>query len=70
MGIAVELLKAAVGHVQAQAGRIVEGYPVETSESMPAPFIYTGTASAFREAGFREVARRSPKRPIFRYVIK
>jgi GNAT superfamily N-acetyltransferase len=69
-GIAIELLKAAVGHVRSQGGRIVEGYPVETSETMPAPFIYTGTASAFEQAGFQEVARRSPARPIFRYFIE
>jgi GNAT superfamily N-acetyltransferase len=69
-GITVELLKAAVEHVRLQGGRIVEGYPVETQGNMPAPFIYTGTASAYQQAGFQEVARRSPTRPIFRYVIE
>lgn len=68
-GITVELLKAAVGHVQSQGGKIVEGYPVDASSDMPAPFAYTGTASAFRQAGFQEVARRTPTRPIFRYII-
>jgi len=69
-GITVELLKAAVDHVKARGGRIVEGYPVETNGPMPAPFIYTGTASAFQQAGFQEVTRRSPTRPIFRYFIE
>ena len=69
-GIAVELLKAAVKHVKSQGGRIVEGYPVETENDMPAPFVYTGAASAFKQAGFKEVARNSPTRPIFRYVIR
>lgn len=69
-GITVELLKAAVGHVQSKGGRIVEGYPVDVNKDMPAPFIYTGTASAFQQAGFREVARHTPTRPIFRYIIK
>ena len=69
-GITVELLKAAVEHVQKEGGRIVEGYPVETQTDMPAPFVYTGTASAFLQAGFREVARRSPTRPIFRFFIE
>jgi GNAT superfamily N-acetyltransferase len=69
-GITVELLKAAVEHVRKQGGRIVEGYPVETEEDMPAPFIYTGAASAFQRAGFKEVARRSPTRPIFRFIIE
>ena len=70
MGITVELLKAAVDHVRNQGGTIVEGYPVEARKAMPAPFVYTGTASAFRQAGFQEVARRSPTRPIFRYYIQ
>jgi GNAT superfamily N-acetyltransferase len=65
-GLTVELLKAAVEHVRRQGGKIVEGYPVETKKDMPAPFIYTGTAAAFREAGFVEVARRSETRPIMR----
>jgi GNAT superfamily N-acetyltransferase len=67
-GVTVELLKAAVAYVRSKGGKIVEGYPVEAHENLPAPFIYTGTASAFREAGFVEVARRSATRPIFRCV--
>jgi GNAT superfamily N-acetyltransferase len=69
-GITVSLLKAAVEHVKNQGGRIVEGYPVDTQKDMPAPFIYTGTASAFQQAGFKEVARNTPTRPIFRFVIQ
>lgn len=69
-GITVELLRAAVEHVRGQGGKIVEGYPVETKKDMPAPFIYTGTASAFQQAGFQEVARHTPTRPIFRFVIE
>lgn len=69
-GIAVELIKAAVQHVSHQGGRIVEGYPVEVQKDSPAPFIFTGTASAFRQANFKEVARNTPTRPIFRFVIK
>ena len=68
-GITVELLKAAVEHVRSHGGKIVEGYPVDAQKDMPAPFIYTGTASAFEQAGFKEVARNSPTRPIFRFVI-
>lgn len=68
-GLTVELLHAAVDYVRAQGGEIVEGYPTETKKNMPAPFIYTGTASAFQKAGFVEVARRSETRPIMRYFI-
>ncbi|MEW6402892.1 MAG: GNAT family N-acetyltransferase [Chloroflexota bacterium] len=69
-GVTVELLKAAVEHVKKQGGKIVEGYPTDTSQDMPAPFIFTGTAAAFKRVGFKEVARNAPTRPIFRYYIK
>ncbi len=65
-GITVELLKAAVEYVKKQGGKIVEGYPVDAQESSRC-LCFTGTASAFRKAGFVEVARNSPTRPIFRY---
>ena len=68
-GITVELLKAATNYVKSQGGKIVEGYPVDTIKEEPAPFIFTGTAVAFAQAGFKEVARNSPRRPIFRYLI-
>jgi len=69
-GVTVSLLKAAIDHVKKQGGRIVDGYPVEPKKGkMPAAFAYTGLASAFRKAGFKEVARNSEIRPIFRFVI-
>jgi GNAT superfamily N-acetyltransferase len=69
-GVSVELLKASIDHVRKYRGKMLEGYPVEPRAArMPAAFVYTGLASAFREAGFVEVARRSETRPIFRYVI-
>jgi GNAT superfamily N-acetyltransferase len=69
-GITVELLKAAIEHVKEQGGKIVEGYPIDAQTKLPATSIYTGTASAFEQAGFQEVARRTPTRPIFRFIIE
>jgi GNAT superfamily N-acetyltransferase len=67
-GITVELLKAAVAYVKSRGGTIVEGYPVDAQANQADAFVFTGTASAFKRAGFVEVARNSPTRPIFRYV--
>ena len=66
-GISVRLLQAAV-HMAGESGaEIVEGYPVlARSGRMPDAFAWTGTLSAFRAAGFEEVARGSPTRPIMR----
>ena len=70
-GVTAALLKACVEHVRKHGGKIVEGYPTEPKGGkLPAAFAYTGLASAFRDAGFTEVARRSETRPIFRYVIR
>ena len=69
-GITLALLKAAVEYVVERGGSILEGYPIEPKNgNVPAAFAYTGLASAFRRAGFEEVARNSETRPIFRYLI-
>ncbi|MBE3120228.1 MAG: GNAT family N-acetyltransferase [Candidatus Atribacteria bacterium] len=71
-GLTVALLKAALGHVAKQGGKVVEGYPVEPrgAGKMPPVFVYTGLASAFKQAGFTEAGRRSETRPIMRFYIK
>ncbi len=68
-GLTVDLLRAAIDHVRRHGGKIVEGYPIEIHKNMPPPFIYTGIASAFKKAGFKEVARNSETRPIYRFYI-
>jgi GNAT superfamily N-acetyltransferase len=68
-GVTIGLLKAAIEFVRSKGGRIVEGYPTEAREKMPDVFIYTGTMSTFQKAGFKEVARQSPTRPIVRKII-
>jgi GNAT superfamily N-acetyltransferase len=66
-GVSVDLLRAAVKYVAKCGGRIVEGYPVEPkTDSMPDAFAWTGLASAFLKAGFKEHHRGSPSRPIMR----
>jgi GNAT superfamily N-acetyltransferase len=66
-GVSVQLLHAAVKMAREVGAEIVEGYPVITRTGrMPDTFAWTGTLSAFRAAGFEEVARGSPSRPIVR----
>ncbi len=69
-GVGSALLRAAVEHAAAHGARCVEGYPVDASDgSSRAGDIYTGVLSTFLDAGFREVARRSPKRPVVRLEL-
>jgi GNAT superfamily N-acetyltransferase len=70
-GVSVALLRAAGRFAASQGARIVEGYPVEPhSGMMPDAFAWTGTAAAFRTAGYEEAARGSPTRPIMRLVVR
>jgi hypothetical protein len=70
-GLSAHLIHAAVRYVKEQGGRIVEGYPVEPKkDKMPSVFAWTGFYSAFKKAGFKEVARRSETRPIMRFKIE
>jgi len=69
-GVSLALLRAAVDHVRRSGGSIVEGYPVQPKKGgTPDLFAYHGLASAFLGAGFSEVARRSPTRPVMRLII-
>jgi GNAT superfamily N-acetyltransferase len=70
-GLTVALLKAACAHAASRGARWVEGYPVDTrGASQPAAFVWPGLPSAFVAAGFREVERRSPARPIMRRAVR
>lgn len=67
-GLSVVLLKAAVDFPISKGATIVEGYPTEsTTGRMADAFAWTGIASTFQKAGFKEVARRSKGRPVMRY---
>ncbi len=66
-GISAQLLRAATAFARKRGATIVEGYPqIPRQSDVPAVFAWTGFASSFAKAGFREVARRSPTRPIMR----
>jgi GNAT superfamily N-acetyltransferase len=69
-GVSLGLLQEAVRFAARQGARIVEGYPCETRSGYADVFYYTGLVSTFRKVGFREVARRSPYRPVMRRVLR
>jgi GNAT superfamily N-acetyltransferase len=66
-GVAAALLEAAVGFAAANGAEAVEGYPKDTGGARRhANEMFVGSVSMFQEAGFEEVGRRSPNRPIMR----
>jgi hypothetical protein len=74
-GLMRPLLRGALAHALAQGAQVVEGYPVDPdrpshhgSHRTSHWDLFLGSPAAFREAGFQEVARRLPRRPILRYT--
>jgi len=68
-GLMTELLKAASKFAKKNRAKILEGYPQDLKKELAPPFVWTGLISAFRKAGFEEVARRSATRPIMRLEL-
>jgi GNAT superfamily N-acetyltransferase len=70
LGITKKLIESAAAYAQHEGASVIEAYPVEPKgNKIPDVFPYTGLLSAFIQAGFTEVARRSVTRPIVRYFI-
>lgn len=70
-GVGTALLAAAVRSAASRGARVVEAYPVDPRGGRTAnASAYTGVEDMFRRAGFREVARRNPGRPIMRKRVR
>ncbi len=70
-GVSVGIIKAAAEYAKKKGAKIVEAYPKEPKKGRwPDAFVWTGHVSAFKKAGFVEVRRGSPNRPIMRYFVE
>jgi len=65
-GVAKALLAAAVAYAKRRGVRLLEGYPVDKPQRSSADSMWFGSKSMFDAAGFDEVARRKPTRPVVR----
>jgi len=65
-GVARSLLQGAVAYARQQGARLVEAYPVDRPARSKDQDLWFGAKSMYDRAGFREVARRKPERPIVR----
>jgi ribosomal protein S18 acetylase RimI-like enzyme len=65
-GVARELLAAAIAHARRRGARRLEAYPVDRPGRSSDETMWFGAKSMFDAAGFREVARRRPQRPVMR----
>jgi hypothetical protein len=67
-GLMPELVRFATQFAFGKGAPGVEAYPIEPSEKSGSGDLYLGTVNAFRAAGFVEVARPLPRRPIMRLM--
>jgi GNAT superfamily N-acetyltransferase len=67
-GIMTALISAAIEYARAAGAPALEAYPLDGAVSPSATS--TGYASTFAMAGFSEIARRSPERPIMRIQLE
>jgi GNAT superfamily N-acetyltransferase len=65
-GVARELLAAAIAHARRRGATLLEAYPVDRPGRSGDETMWFGAKSMFDAAGFREVARRRPHRPVVR----
>jgi len=64
------LIEAAVDYARSRGAKIVEAYPVDPATGQfDSGSAFTGTIGTFRRLGFEEVARRSKRRAVLRFII-
>jgi GNAT superfamily N-acetyltransferase len=72
-GVGSALLKAAVVFAREHGATAVEGHPVDVAALSAARVngsaIYTGTMAMFSAAGFSEIGRTYPTRPVMRLLV-
>ena len=72
-GVGSALLKAAIEFAREHGATAVEGHPVDVAALSAARVsgsaIYTGTMAMFAAAGFSEIGRTYPTRPVMRLLV-
>jgi ribosomal protein S18 acetylase RimI-like enzyme len=69
-GVAHELLRGAIAYAKKRGVRLLEAYPVDKSERGRDDSMWFGSKSMYDAAGFEEVARRKPHRPVVRRRVR
>jgi GNAT superfamily N-acetyltransferase len=69
-GVAQALLRGAIAYAKKHGAKLVEAYPVDKPGRSNDAFMWFGAKSMYDKAGFAEVARRKPQRPIVRLALE
>jgi GNAT superfamily N-acetyltransferase len=65
-GVARALLQGAIAYAREHGATVVEAYPVDKKGPSKGDTLWFGAKSMYDHAGFKEVARRKPTRPVVR----
>jgi ribosomal protein S18 acetylase RimI-like enzyme len=65
-GVAQALLRGAVAYAKKHGATLIEAYPVDKPTRSNDDYMWFGAKSMYDKAGFKEIARRKPHRPIVR----
>jgi GNAT superfamily N-acetyltransferase len=68
-GVARALLDAAIAFAGKHGAKLLEGYPVDAPGRSSDENMWFGAKSMYDKAGFSEIARRKPRRPIVRRAV-
>jgi GNAT superfamily N-acetyltransferase len=69
-GVARALLEGGIAYAKKNGARLVEAYPVDRRGKLKDDWLWFGTKSMYDHAGFEEVARRKPTRPVVRLKVR
>jgi GNAT superfamily N-acetyltransferase len=65
-GVAHALLAGAIAYARRRGVGVLEAYPIDKPTRGADAWLWHGSRSMYDRAGFREVARRRPTRPVMR----
>jgi ribosomal protein S18 acetylase RimI-like enzyme len=68
-GVATALLRGAIRFAAERGATLLEAYPVDKAKPGADDTMWFGAKSMYDRAGFVEVARRKPERPVVRLVL-
>jgi GNAT superfamily N-acetyltransferase len=68
-GVATALLQGAIDYACRRGITLLEAYPIDKAERGRDEWLWHGAKSMFDKAGFVEVARRKPQRPVVRLQL-
>jgi GNAT superfamily N-acetyltransferase len=69
-GVARALLRGAIDYARKHGATLIEAYPMDRAGRSSDDTMWFGAKSMYDRAGFREVARRKPARPVVRLKVR